>query len=56
MEGEWANHSVRMIVENEIFSKRKPTKKKICLQFILVLKFLIVLPPAGLDGELLCCA
>ena len=29
MEGEWANHSVRMIVENEIFSKRKPTKKNL---------------------------
>ena len=27
MEGEWAHHSARMIVGNEIFSKRKPTKK-----------------------------
>ena len=32
MEGEWANHSARMIVGNEIFSQRKPTKKN-CFRF-----------------------
>ena len=45
------NHSGRKVVGNELLAHKKQNKRKFFSQFNLVLKSLIVLPPAGPQRE-----
>ena len=53
MEKEGGNHSGREIVGDELFAHRKQKNNKKISPFNLVLKSLIVLPPAGPQREAL---